>query len=109
MGKHLSGAMNRRKFVATAAASAALSVGGSNLLAQAKDNPRQSPPAKPARRPNVVFILTDDLGWGDLSLYSDPNYTTPNLDRLAFRQKYLECCKISVLNAAPLGQNNGFV
>jgi arylsulfatase A-like enzyme len=34
-------------------------------------------------RPNVVFILADDLGWGDLSCYGRPDYKTPNLDRLA--------------------------
>ncbi len=35
------------------------------------------------RRPNVLFILADDLGWGDLSCYGRPDYRTPNLDRLA--------------------------
>ncbi len=40
-------------------------------------------PAKAAVRPNIVFILTDDLGWGDLSCYGRPDYTTPNLDRFA--------------------------
>ena len=34
-------------------------------------------------RPNIVFILADDLGWGDLSCYGRPDYRTPNLDRLA--------------------------
>lgn len=34
-------------------------------------------------RPNVLFILADDLGWGDLSCYGRPDYKTPNLDRLA--------------------------
>jgi arylsulfatase A-like enzyme len=37
---------------------------------------------KPSR-PNVVFILADDLGWGDLSCYGRPDYRTPNLDLLA--------------------------
>jgi arylsulfatase A-like enzyme len=36
-----------------------------------------------ASRPNVIFILADDLGWGDLSCYGRPNYRTPNIDRLA--------------------------
>ena len=36
-----------------------------------------------ASRPNVVFILADDLGWGDLSCYGRPDYRTPNLDLLA--------------------------
>jgi arylsulfatase A-like enzyme len=34
-------------------------------------------------RPNVVFILADDLGWGDLSCYGRPDYRTPNLDLFA--------------------------
>jgi arylsulfatase A-like enzyme len=39
--------------------------------------------AQPARRPNVLFILADDLGYGDLSCYGRPDYHTPVLDRLA--------------------------
>jgi arylsulfatase A-like enzyme len=35
------------------------------------------------RRPNVIFILADDLGFGDLSCFGRPDYNTPNLDRLA--------------------------
>jgi N-acetylgalactosamine-6-sulfatase len=34
-------------------------------------------------RPNLVFILADDLGWGDLGCYGHPQIRTPNLDRLA--------------------------
>src|SRR5690606_27741607 len=33
--------------------------------------------------PNIVFIMADDLGWGDLSCYGRPDYETPVLDRLA--------------------------
>ena len=33
--------------------------------------------------PNIVIILADDLGWGDLSCYGQRKFTTPNLDRLA--------------------------
>jgi arylsulfatase A-like enzyme len=39
--------------------------------------------ASQARRPNVVFILADDLGWGDLSAYGHERLKTPHLDRLA--------------------------
>jgi uncharacterized sulfatase len=40
-------------------------------------------PAAPARPPNVVLILADDLGYGDLSAYGQTNYTTPAIDRIA--------------------------
>src|SRR5262249_25344262 len=39
--------------------------------------------AVPQRPPNVLFILADDLGYGDLSCYGRPDYRTPNIDRLA--------------------------
>jgi arylsulfatase A-like enzyme len=34
-------------------------------------------------RPNVVLIITDDLGWADLGVYGATDIRTPNLDRLA--------------------------
>jgi len=36
-----------------------------------------------ADKPNVIVILTDDQGWGDLSVHGNTNISTPNIDRLA--------------------------
>jgi len=36
-----------------------------------------------ATRPNVIFVLTDDQGWGDFAAAGHPYMKTPNLDRLA--------------------------
>ncbi len=35
------------------------------------------------RKPNIVFILIDDLGWADLSCYGNKFHQSPNIDRLA--------------------------
>ena len=37
----------------------------------------------PASRPNVVLIITDDMGYGDLASYGSPDIKTPNIDSLA--------------------------
>lgn len=49
-----------------------------------------------ARRPNIVFILADDLGWRDLGCYGNRDFATPNIDRLAsqgarFTNAYAAC------------------
>jgi arylsulfatase A-like enzyme len=38
--------------------------------------------AQPASRPNVLCILVDDLGYGDLSCYGGKDIRTPNIDRM---------------------------
>jgi arylsulfatase A-like enzyme len=37
----------------------------------------------PARRPNIVFILADDMGYADIACYGRPDLATPNIDRIA--------------------------
>ena len=39
--------------------------------------------AEPSARPNIVFVLADDLGWSELGCYGNRFNETPNLDRLA--------------------------
>ena len=72
MSKKVDSGVTRRRFIGGALGGAALS---SALLG------RDSSAAY--AHPNIVFILADDLGWGDLSCYGRPDYKTPNLDRLA--------------------------
>lgn len=40
---------------------------------------------QPKSTPNVLFILTDNQGWADMSIYGNPYYETPHLDQLARR------------------------
>jgi arylsulfatase A-like enzyme len=63
--------------------------------------------AAAAPRPNVVFILADDLGWRDLGCYGSTFYETPNLDRLAgqgmrFTDAYAACNVCSPTRASIL-------
>src|SRR6516225_7044479 len=60
-----------RSFVLTLAAALAPMVGVTA---------RGSPPGSP---PNVIVILADDQGWGDLSVHGNTNLSTPNIDSLA--------------------------
>src|SRR5262245_8515784 len=39
--------------------------------------------ARAQTRPNIIFIQADDLGYGDLSVYGQRKFKTPNIDRLA--------------------------
>lgn len=39
--------------------------------------------AHAAERPNIIFVFTDDFGWGDLGSYGGKIVPTPNLDRMA--------------------------
>lgn len=39
--------------------------------------------ARPAGKPNIIYILLDDAGYGDLSCYGQKKFETPNIDRLA--------------------------
>ncbi len=65
------GKVTRREFI----------VGASSLAIAASAGAQT--PSKPSVRPNILFILADDMGWGDLSCYGRPDYQTPNIDRLA--------------------------
>jgi arylsulfatase A-like enzyme len=59
------------------------------------------------QRPNVLIILADDLGWGDLTSYGAKDLRTPNIDALVnagmrFDNFYANCCVCSPTRAALL-------
>ena len=44
---------------------------------------RASARRKKSRKPNIVFIMADDMGYGDLSCYGATKIDTPNMDAIA--------------------------
>ncbi len=88
--------IDRRDFIATA-----------GLLGVALPLSGAVRSAEPAtqRKPNIVFILADDLGYADLSCYGRPDIATPNIDRIAsggvrFLQAYANSAVCSATRTA---------
>jgi N-acetylgalactosamine-6-sulfatase len=53
------------------------------------------------RKPNVIFILTDDQGWGDAKFAGHPYVKTPNLDRLAKEGTWLRQFYVAATVCSP--------
>lgn len=58
-------------------------------------------PAASAARPNIVFILADDLGYGDLACFGHPEIKTPHLDALAAEGLKLTACYSAAAVCSP--------
>ncbi len=74
---------SRRKLLLSAASLLAASAsGGSSALAQQQPRPT---PAQPGRKPNILMIMADDIGWFNVSAYNHGimGYRTSNIDRIA--------------------------
>ena len=73
-------------FVAAAATGAAAAVAAAAAAANKatkQQQQQQQQRDKNTRPPNVILILAEDMGFGDLACYGHPYARTPNLDRLA--------------------------
>lgn len=68
-------------------------LGGPHASAQQKK-------ASTPQKPNVVFILADDLGYGDLSCYGQEKFETPNIDAIAQNgMRFTQCYSGTTVSA----------
>ena len=51
--------------------------------------------------PNIVLIVADDLGWGDVGFNGRTEWATPNLDRLAKEGRVFERCYTAARRLCP--------
>src|SRR5215475_4419270 len=100
-----SGSMNRtvhfgRQF--TLAALLGLWLTPASTLRSA-DSQSTQPQTRPSglRRPSIILILADDLGYGDLGCYGQTRIKTPNLDRLAAEGLRFTSCYAGSTVCAP--------
>src|SRR5262245_44717177 len=89
------------------------------LAAAAPAQEQQPPPVslveklRAARPPNIIFILADDLGYGDVGCYGQTKIKTPNIDRLAAEgMRFTQCYAGSTVcapsrSALMTGQHTG--
>jgi arylsulfatase A len=55
----------------------------------------------PSQAPNIILIIADDLGWGDVGFNGRTEWATPNLDALARQGRVLKRCYTAAVVCAP--------
>jgi len=74
----MSRSLSRRAFFKSAGAGLAAATFAQHMQLVSRAEAKE-----PAGKPNIIFILADDLGYGDLGCYGQKQIQTPNIDRLA--------------------------
>ncbi len=76
--------MNRKRTARLSALTAGVFLGACSPGGEGEAGPEATPETAPsAERPNVVLIVADDLGYGDVGAYGGETIATPHLDALA--------------------------
>jgi len=89
--------LNRREFLnLMAGGSAASMIPFADCSSVAASKPvlseAEGPKALGMAQPNIIFIIADDLGYGDLGCYGQKHIKTPNIDRLAIEgTRFTQC------------------
>jgi arylsulfatase A-like enzyme len=89
--------MNRRQFLSITAGGVATALMSGCESQQVTDSKPATPKAEgpkvlPKPKPNIIFIMADDLGYADLGCYGQKNIKTPNIDRLASEgMRFTQC------------------
>lgn len=93
----------------------ALSILPHSAIAQADASHSPGSDHAPQNQPNIIYILADDMGYGDLGVLGQQHFETPNIDRMAaqgvlFTQAYCGSAVCAPSRATLLtGQHTGHV
>jgi len=83
--------MNRRDFIKiTGTGVAAMAMPGCSSTLQrimGEARPSEGLGEAPSKKPNIIFIMADDLGYGHLGCYGQKHIQTPNIDKMAAERK----------------------
>src|SRR5688572_769234 len=78
--------VSRRKAIGLAATLLATALGSGTALADplgSRPPAAETAPQRTATKPNILFVLIDDMGYGDLSITGNRRVATPHIDALA--------------------------